>query len=100
MRAFAYIDVVWIDVPVADRELAQRLGGMADSTDLIVRFERVRSFLDYMERMEREELAEVAKRSGAYRDALVPVVREQIEKEIGVISKKTGVNDRYRRWNE
>ena len=97
VRAFAYIDVIWIDVPVADRELAQRLGGMADSTDLVVRFERVRSFLDYIERMEREELAEVARRSGAYRDALVPVVREQIEKEIDVIAKKTGVKDRFRR---
>lgn len=95
VRAFAYVDLVWIDTPVADRDLADRLAGMADSTDLVVRFERVRAFLDYISTQEASELVEVSRRSGAYRDSLMGGVMKEIEKEIKLISRKTGAQDVY-----
>jgi hypothetical protein len=57
VRAFSYIDLVLVDTPVADIALARRLGSMAEMTDLTVRFERVRAYLEYLQSKEAAELA-------------------------------------------
>ena len=87
-RAFAYLDLMWVDTPIGDMKLAKRLAAMAESTDLTVRFDRVRTFLDYVEQEERKELVEVAQRSGPYREEVVGTLRTQVEKEIRLISRK------------
>ncbi len=89
VQAFAYVDLVWVDTPIADRDRAKELATLAATSDLPLRFQRVRSFLDFLQEQESLELREVARRSGPYREALVPHIREQIEDEIAVIGKKT-----------
>ena len=93
VRSFAYLDLVYLDTPLADRTACDRLVGMASVSDLSVRFERVRIFLDYLAREEEQEILEVAKRSGPYTGALIPQIRERIELEIDDIAKRTGATD-------
>jgi len=94
-RAFSYLDLVWVDTPVADANLARRLASLAESTDMSVRFERVRAFLDYLSDQERRELIDVARRSGPYREHLMPQIVSQVESEIEVIARKTRTVDRH-----
>jgi uncharacterized protein YbdZ (MbtH family) len=61
-----------------------------------VRFERVRAFLEYLERKEADELAAAAAR-GPFQEALIPQIRNQVESEIDVISKKVQGADVYGR---
>ena len=91
VRAFAYLDLVWVDTAIVDRTVAKRMAEVGDSVDMTSRFERVRLFLNYLAQQEQIELDEVAKRSGPYRQALIPDIRDQIEKEIKVIAKKIGI---------
>jgi hypothetical protein len=91
VRAFSYLDLVWVDTAISGRELVRRLTELAES-DMNMRFERVRLFLNYLAEQEREELEEVAKRSGPYRQALIPDIRDQIDKEIHLIATKVGLN--------
>jgi hypothetical protein len=93
VRAFAYVDLMWVDTPIADSGLAKQLAGMAETSDMAVRFKRVRAFLDFISNQELHELIEVTRRSGPYREALMPQIREQIESEILHISKKTNTPD-------
>ena len=88
IRAFAYVDLVWIDTPISDRSLAKELARMADSTDMDVRFDRCRKFLAYLSTCEKSELTEVASRSGPYREALMPDLVEQVEAEMDLITTK------------
>jgi len=82
VRVFAYVDLVYVDTAISDRSIARRLAELAPLADLPVRFERVRLFLNYLANKEQQELEEVAKRSGPYRQALIPEIRRQIEREI------------------
>ena len=87
-RAFAYLDLIWVDTAIGNQNVARKMASMADSTDVVVRFGRVRTFLDYLEREEDEELLEVAQRSGPYREQVIRTLRVQVESEIALISKK------------
>ena len=82
VRAFAYVDLVYVDTAISNQSVARKLADYATSTEMDARFERVRLFLKYLHDCEREELEEVAKRSGPYRQALIPEVAKQIEREI------------------
>jgi hypothetical protein len=95
VRSFAYIDLVYVDTPIADHTVARRLAAMADKSDLTVRFERVRAFLACLRHAETEELAVVAERVGPFAEAMVPQIRRQIESEIRIIAKKTGARDEF-----
>lgn len=95
IRSFAYVDLVFVDTPIADKGLASRLATMAELTDLTTRFERVRAFLSYLLQREAAELSRVAARVGAFQEALIPGILRQIEEEIRVICGKTGIADRY-----
>ena len=92
-RSFAYVDLMLTDTPFADRDLARSLSDMLEMTDLSVRFERVRMFLDYLGDEEAKEQIASEMRGGPYRQAIVPIIREQIECEIAVIKRKTGARD-------
>lgn len=53
---FSYLDLIWIDTPIADLDLVQKLRGIADETELDMRFERTKLFLDYIAKMEEREI--------------------------------------------
>lgn len=63
-------------------------------TDMTVRIERVRAFLDYLETRESAEIL-VAAGNGPFQEALVPGLKSQIEHEIALISKKLPGADVY-----
>ena len=90
VRAFAYVDLVLVDTPIADNDLARRLAALVEKTNMKVRFERVRAYLEYLERREKDELAAVAARVGPFQEALLPSLRQKVEDEIKVISGKLG----------
>jgi hypothetical protein len=87
-RAFAYVDLVFVDTAIADRNVARRLENLADSSDMLDRFERVKIFLAYMSRREEEELMETARRAGPYQEPLVKEIARQIGEEFKLISRK------------
>ena len=84
-----------VDTPVTDIALARRLRSLAEMTDLTIRFERVRAYLEYLQSKEAAELAFAAARSGPFQEALMPQVCEQVESEIRLISKKVPHTDVY-----
>jgi hypothetical protein len=92
VRSFAYLDLVFVDTPCTNPGTADRLAEMAAQSDMSIRFERVRLFLEYLEACEKSELAR-ATPDGPYNSSLIPEIRDQIEKEIGIIKRKTGARD-------
>jgi hypothetical protein len=87
-RSFAYLDLVYFDTPLVDRDLARRLASMSATTEMQVRFDRVRLFLDYLAASERAEHS-AAGDDGAYRASLlVQIIQEQIESEFDWIRRK------------
>ena len=93
IRGFSYLDLVYVDCPIADRDLAQRLADTSEDSDLTVRFERVRIFLGYLAAEEKRELGIVGEFQSPFATPLLTEIRQQIEKEIGVIKEKTGALD-------
>lgn len=89
VRAFSYLDLVFVDTPLGDRELARRLGEFAKFVDLDVRFERVDMFLSYLVKMEAEELKESTGRSGPYGESLMKAISKQISDETRVIRERS-----------
>jgi hypothetical protein len=92
-RAFAYMDLVFVDTPLADRELAHQLARLTDEAEMTIRFQRVRLFMKYLTDRENEELLESARRTGPYQDALMTEIARQIEEEIKVIRQKVNRKD-------
>jgi hypothetical protein len=95
VRAFAYLDLVFVDTPLRDRELAYSLARLAQNgtDDFEARFDRVRAFLDYLGQEDSAEIGRSIERSGPYVECLVPAIRDQIEQEIQVIKQKRKRND-------
>jgi len=54
-KAFAYLDLVWTDTPIADVDLVDELRRMINETNLDVRFERTKMFLEYLIGMEERQ---------------------------------------------
>ena len=50
---FSYLDLMWMDTPVADINLETELRHSIDRTDMSTRFERTDKFLKYLSEMER-----------------------------------------------
>ena len=70
VRSFAYIDLVFVDTPLADFAVVKRLENAADKTDLPSRLERVETFLDHVTHKESEELQVSAERAGPFQEPL------------------------------
>lgn len=92
VRSFAYIDLVFVDTPLADFAVVKRLENAADKTDLPSRLERVETFLDHITHKESEELQVSAERAGPFQEPLMPQIKKQVESEMGVIRRKTGLH--------
>ncbi|KPV43306.1 hypothetical protein [Alicyclobacillus ferrooxydans] len=56
---FAYLDLVWHDTPIFDRDTFNILERNADATDMRIRFERCSSFLQYLSDEEEAELVNI-----------------------------------------
>ena len=93
VRSFAYIDLVFVDTPLTDHVVVRHLEKLADTTDIITRIERVRAFLEYLEKREQEELQVSAERGGPFQEFLMPQILAKIEAEMGLIRKKLGIHD-------
>lgn len=52
-RRFVYIDLVWIDTPIADDNLEGELRYTIGKTDMPSRLERAEKLLDYLQKMEK-----------------------------------------------
>lgn len=94
-RSFAYVDLVYVDTPLADKTAIRHLSQMTDKNDLNLRFERVRTFVDYLARKEADELKIVSERGGSLLEPLMSGIIGQLEAEIKVISKKTKTEDLF-----
>jgi hypothetical protein len=91
IRAFAYLDLVYVDTPIANRDLVQHLAGMAEESILTIRFRRVRDFLEYLDQEEKRELSAVDQPENPFATPIIHGIKGQIEKEIVVIMEKTGL---------
>lgn len=91
IRSFAYLDLVYVDTAIADRAVARSLGEAAESTDLVIRYDRVRRFLRYLESSELEELRSARPGFDLYRHSLVRLIRQDVDAEIEKIERKTKI---------
>lgn len=91
VRSFAYIDLVFVDTPLADDKIVRRLENMADTTDMTIRFERVQLFIEYLARKESEDLQIAAERGGPFQEPLMPLIKTKIQGEVRQIRKKLGL---------
>jgi hypothetical protein len=66
---------------------------MSKYTDLTIRFERVRRFIEYLAGEEEKELQISRHRDGPYTEALMTGISQQVESEIQTIKAKTGAED-------
>jgi DNA-binding PadR family transcriptional regulator len=57
IKTFAYLDGVWMDTPIADGDVVDKLRSIMDTTLLDVKMKRTRIFLDYLLQMEQNEKA-------------------------------------------
>lgn len=88
VRSFAYIDLVFVDTPLADHTVVRRLETMADKSEIITRIERVRMFLAYIARKEQEELQVSAERAGPFQEGLMPHIISEVETEMKMIQRR------------
>lgn len=91
IRSFAYIDLVLVDTPISDKQLAVRLATLAqaDKGDFAARFERVELFLKFLDDIEANEL-HPALADGPYAEPLVWSIIQQVQSEIEVIKDRKG----------
>lgn len=104
VRSFAYHDLVLVDTPIRDESLARELAqasefrkedySLKDYT--LIRIDRVRRFVEYLQTCEQEEMGIAAKQGGPYTQTLCDGVLTQLEFEIDKIKRKTGILPRHR----
>ncbi len=87
VRAFAYLDLVFMDTPIADSAVFTRLRELFDRRDKEGRFERVDLLLRYLSEEESREYRSYVGLSkiAAWSEPTMPGVIAQIEKEKGII---------------
>ncbi|MBX3246523.1 MAG: hypothetical protein KF901_05010 [Myxococcales bacterium] len=91
-RAFAYLDLVWVDTPVADSATHQALRDLVGRRDFESRFERVELFLRYLGSEEEQELQAYPQlRKYGWAGPFIPKVREQVERESRVIRRRVNM---------
>lgn len=88
-RVFAYLDLVWIDTPLADAAVFARLRDLVSWSDKESRFERVDAFLDYLAAAEDRELRDYPQLTrGSWGGPFIPKIRTKIENEKKEIARK------------
>jgi len=89
IRSFAYLDLIYIDTPLTQFQVAQKLAELSNSSDLQNRFARVNEFMAYLARQEADELVKKIKFGTYYAFHLMPDIIAQIEREIKHIRAKS-----------
>ncbi|MEZ4370542.1 MAG: hypothetical protein R3B07_06945 [Polyangiaceae bacterium] len=90
VRAFAYMDLVWIDTPLSDTGTLELLRSLVGARDRSARFERVDTFVGYLlEEEEREfrdypTLGHISDWGGRF----VPRIAAQLESEKRIIRRR------------
>jgi hypothetical protein len=95
-RAFAYVDLVWIDTPLADSALLTELRNLVGLRDRTSRFSRVDAFLAYLSVEEQREHRDFPLLRGAdWAGPFVSKIQSQIEREKRFIRGRLA---RYDHW--
>lgn len=88
IRSFAYLDLIYIDTPLPQIQLAQRLADLSSDVDMQSRFTRVGEFLAFLAKQEADELLAKIKHGTYYSFNIIPDIINQIEREIKHIKSK------------
>ena len=88
-RAFAYLDLCWVDTPISDTGVHTQLLALLDRKDKDARFTRVDIYMNYLSAEEAREFRDFPGIAAiqSWREPLMPEIREQIEREKIVISQ-------------
>ncbi|MBI5549447.1 MAG: hypothetical protein HY901_36635 [Deltaproteobacteria bacterium] len=94
-KAFAYLDLVWIDTPICDAPTLARLQSLLHAQDKDGRYERVDRFLGYLSAQEQRERKSypAIEGVGAWASPLMPSILEQIAKEKREIDRRFAKNN-------
>ncbi len=89
-RMFAYLDLVLQDTPFLDEQAFRRIAPKCESTEMPVRFERCKHFLDYLSDQEEEELVTIEKlgKGMTWRTQFVPRMKYSYEHDKQFIIEK------------
>ncbi|MEM1060700.1 MAG: hypothetical protein AAGJ97_00080 [Planctomycetota bacterium] len=88
VRSFAYLDLVYIDTPLRQLDVAKHLASLADSRELSDREQRVALFLKYLHDEESVEIGDCTKRDTPWLKPLMQELSEQIDHEVAEIRRK------------
>jgi hypothetical protein len=92
VRSFAYLDLIYLDTPLIERETAKHLCKLTTDferdANFELRFSRVLFFLDYLKRMEEAELTRFSKIETPFSVSHIKGIIDQINNEIEYIKKK------------
>jgi len=91
IRRFPYLDLVWVDTPISDIDLVRYLRSLLEETDLNIRFERTRQFIDYLSHMEERQFQLYPELKGSKLGKYVYVknMTKSFEKQKSYILRKT-----------
>ena len=106
VNSFSYLDLILQDTPLNARAIEEKLRGFVHQVDNLndredeklarmqVRFERVRTFVSYLQAEEkREDLAfDLPRRGGVWGIPFMPLISESIEREITWIDRRLTEN--------
>jgi len=86
---FAYIDLVYQDTPIADDSTFEKLKALFKSHELSERFERVRTFLKYLDQQEEDEYSVVISKSESIplRKRFMPEYTASFESDVKFIGR-------------
>lgn len=95
-NAFAYLDLVWHDTPLATLGICETLARAMPEVDMTKRFARVDVFLDYLDGQEQGELRgrNLPQSGSAFYGPFLPRIRAQYEREKAFIRKRFRQRDR------
>jgi hypothetical protein len=94
-NAFSYCDLVWHDTPFNRRDVCDGLEKMIRETDMLVRFNRVDSFLAYLRAEEEREFADRALdyEVDSVWGPFMPRIKRHIDNEKATIRKRLNLDE-------
>lgn len=90
VRSFAYLDLVYLDTPLTDKDTSRQLVKLSNGWMLDNRFERVKLFLDFLSNSESREQHQIQKSDSPFATPVMPDIIQQINSEIKLIQSKLG----------
>jgi hypothetical protein len=97
IRSFAYLDLVLVDTPCSDEQLARELGSLSElrKEDFSLpqymnhRIKRVNMFLKHLAIADEAEIKESSRQGGPYQTLLSAEIQTQLDKEVVEIRRRT-----------